>query len=374
MCLLKKCEFTCAYRQSPFHYGSLEPIPADSVFALFLLQADFILTSSREGMLDCPWNVYLRDQLLCLLCDSLEILQQQQPSFRSSFLALLPLPGEVPASTFFCLWPQQLRDRFEKLPCAPTESGAWKRPSSVLLPCASWQQHDAPLVNNSMLLALTGLEYISSRVLQQSKGMQQRMEQVLANFGCVKFCGSHLVQCLTSPSASSHLQQLPASWLHSLYSLLGTHSSAFSADDWSKLQMAPIFRVHGSMTSSSSSSSKLMLWDEPHFSQHDWRLFERELWLERGSWGPDVQGLLSLRFKGISTASAAHLAQLLLQQYPTACSTSSKEVLDEHLFFFYRCVLITGLEVAGLVLVPFGSPLWLFFPNIRCVMPFCQRG
>jgi hypothetical protein len=67
-----------------------------------LLQADFVLVASRESVQEGkPWNSNLRDGIAHVFLHHALPAFKQHPQLSATFLAYVPLPGEVQLGSFY---------------------------------------------------------------------------------------------------------------------------------------------------------------------------------------------------------------------------------------------------------------------------------
>ena len=98
----------------------------------FYIQADFVLTSSREGIHEeLAWNIRLRDCISTAFSAAVEEFKAV-PELAHSFLRYLPSGREV-REEFFSPVVDQIQDGLKNSDCIPTESGNWSAPSKVLI-------------------------------------------------------------------------------------------------------------------------------------------------------------------------------------------------------------------------------------------------
>lgn len=149
--------------------GAAKPEPASHVFAFlpirpmgfkFSIQADFILSSSREGILtDRPWNQLLRTGIAEAFSSAVEAFKRS-PSLALSYLKYIPAEGEV-VDPFFRSVRADILKHLAKQPCLLSESGEWKKPSELRTADKSFRA----LFPSKLALKLFGFDYVDLRTL-----------------------------------------------------------------------------------------------------------------------------------------------------------------------------------------------------------------
>lgn len=214
------------------------------------VQADFVLSASREGVLaDRPWNKWLRDECLAQLLagPALELLKRRQAD--GAFLRYLPLPGELAGDSFMAPLEPALLQALASQPCVMAHDGSWCRPSEVLLLSAPFLGPGGgePLLPGGMLERLTGLKYVRDGLAADS-----RAADILRRLGVGHFGAVHMVQCLSHASAGAELAAelasrtapgAAAAWMAQLYRSLD--EARLSDGQWKQLaDAAPILLLH----------------------------------------------------------------------------------------------------------------------------------
>ncbi|MFP8835293.1 sacsin N-terminal ATP-binding-like domain-containing protein [Hydrogenophaga sp. XSHU_21] len=121
--------------------GEAAPDPTSPVYAFlpirdfnfpFCIQADFVLTSSRESVHeDLEWNVTLRDQIALCFVEALEAFKTK-PSLANTYLRFLPKEGTV-HDPFFRPVVGHLVEVLRETESVPVEGGRWRKPNQVLI-------------------------------------------------------------------------------------------------------------------------------------------------------------------------------------------------------------------------------------------------
>ncbi|RQS57258.1 DUF3883 domain-containing protein [Burkholderia sp. Bp8963] len=120
----------------------------------FYIQADFLLSSSREDVLDSrPWNQTLRDSIAAAFVRAVEQIRNT-PNSIVGYLRYLPEGTEI-THRFFAPVVDQLFAALSETECIPCATGQWRKPADVLLPPAQFAQ----LVSAEDSLRLFGKDY-----------------------------------------------------------------------------------------------------------------------------------------------------------------------------------------------------------------------
>lgn len=148
--------------------GVAMPQSASQVFAFlpvrefgfkFSIQADFILSSSREDIhSDRPWNKRLRDGIAVAFLQSLEQFKKSD-ALAFSYLAFIPTDSEI-THPFFKPVVAQIIALLSKARCLPSTSGEWKVPTELRFGGLSFRE----LFSSEMAIALFGFDYVDARV------------------------------------------------------------------------------------------------------------------------------------------------------------------------------------------------------------------
>lgn len=145
--------------------GQASPDPDSPVYAFlpirdfnfpFCIQADFVLTSSRESLHeDLEWNIRLRDQIAPCFIDALEAFKAK-PTLANTYLRFLPEEGKV-HDPFFRPVVDLLVKALGDAESVPVEGGKWRKPGQVLMASPEVRS----LFSSSDALRLFGAEYPS---------------------------------------------------------------------------------------------------------------------------------------------------------------------------------------------------------------------
>lgn len=148
--------------------GAAKPEPASYVFAFlpvrqmgfkFPIQADFILSSSREEVLtDRPWNQLLRAGVAAVFSHAVTEFKKSD-ALGLTYLKYIPAEGEV-ADPFFRTVRQAIIDKLATAACLPSASGVWTQPSELRIAEKSFRT----LFPSKTALELFGFDYVDQRV------------------------------------------------------------------------------------------------------------------------------------------------------------------------------------------------------------------
>ncbi|MCM2465946.1 hypothetical protein DIC75_06390 [Methanoculleus sp. CWC-02] len=167
----------------------------------FIIQADFLLTSDREDILqDSQWNQWLRSNILDVLVKAIEEFKRDE-KLKTTFFKYLSLPEEI-NDEFFNPFTRQTFEALADVECILTESGLWKKPCDVY-----YAEDDLKnLVSNDELCSNFAKEYVADTFYLK--------KELRAQLGIVDFTSKHLVECLENPD---WVKKHPNEWLIELY-------------------------------------------------------------------------------------------------------------------------------------------------------------
>jgi len=116
----------------------------------FIVQADFLLSSSREDIHRAwPWNVRIREHISAAFAHALPLFKKND-ALASSFLEFVPNPADIP-DTFFKHAATQIVSRLGAEDCVLGASGMWRKPSEILVASAEFR---ALFSNDDVVLVL----------------------------------------------------------------------------------------------------------------------------------------------------------------------------------------------------------------------------
>ncbi|MCC7134709.1 MAG: DUF3883 domain-containing protein [Gemmatimonadales bacterium] len=148
--------------------GAADPQPASQVFAFlpirqvgfkFSIQADFILSSSREDILtDRAWNKLLREGIAVAFKVAVATFRASD-ALAFSYLKYLPGEGEI-SDPFFRSLTDSIVAQLAQTECLPSEGGQWKCPSDLRIAEKRFRDLFPPAV----AMELFGFDYVDHRV------------------------------------------------------------------------------------------------------------------------------------------------------------------------------------------------------------------
>ena len=148
--------------------GAAKPDLTSHVFAFlpvrkmgfkFAIQADFILSASREEIsVDKRWNQGLRGGIATVFLHAVELFKKTD-ALAFSYLQYLPAENDIP-DPFFHSVRQNIIDQLSKAACLPSASGDWKKPSELRIAGNSFRT----LFPSEVAIELFGFDYIDQRI------------------------------------------------------------------------------------------------------------------------------------------------------------------------------------------------------------------
>jgi hypothetical protein len=147
----------------------------------FVVQGDFILTSSREDIVNCPWNLWLRDQVAPLFITALESFKEAQDGLRTTFLSFVP--EQKPAGVFGPI-SDRILGSLRETDCILTAADGWAKPGQVV---AASEQLQAVISDADVQLIL-GRRYMATRF--------KAPLSLLKSLGVLVFQMPELLRCL----------------------------------------------------------------------------------------------------------------------------------------------------------------------------------
>ncbi|XP_006360950.1 uncharacterized protein [Solanum tuberosum] len=193
----------------------------------FILQGDFVLPSSREGVDgDSPWNQWLLSEFPSLFV-SAERSFCDLPCFRdnpakgvTAYMSFIPLVGDVHG--FFCSLPRMILSRLRTSNCLLLEGteNEWVAPCRVL---SNWTEESRKLLPDSLLRKHLGLGFLHKDII-----LPDLLARVL---GIEKYGLKVLFQVMTSLCSSEDgLKSMGLGWLcvwlNTVYNLLSNSESS----------------------------------------------------------------------------------------------------------------------------------------------------
>jgi hypothetical protein len=182
---------------SPGPAGHAGPCPQE-VFAFlpvrsygfrFVLQADFVLPSSRENIdRDSAWNQRLRAEIPAALALAVEQSLRYDPAdpcaAANLWLSALPLEGEV--QDFFQPWVRAVHASMRTVACIPTAENKWETPLRVMT-CSAASVAAATLIDHAHLSDVLGMSLAHPGLLPRplaALGVQEVSSGILLELLC----------------------------------------------------------------------------------------------------------------------------------------------------------------------------------------------
>lgn len=148
--------------------GAASPEPSSKVFAFlpirqvgfkFSIQADFILSSSREDILtDRPWNKFLRVAISAAFKIAISSFKKTD-ELAFSYLKYLPAAGEI-SDPFFKPVAESILKALAQAESLPSAAGQWTLPSALRIARKGFRD----LFSSELALELFGFDYVDARV------------------------------------------------------------------------------------------------------------------------------------------------------------------------------------------------------------------
>jgi hypothetical protein len=174
----------------------------------FIIQADFLLPSSREDIhKDKSWNNWLRDNIASVFLEAVDEFKQDE-KLKTTYYNYIPLSNEV-TDDFFSSVVNQIHNNLREYECILTESDNWCKPQEVFRANKEIRE----LIPNDDLKEFFGKEYISSDI--------KANKSTLDALKVPEFEFSHLAQCLQK---TEWLKQQSDEWFIKLYSYLNSRN------------------------------------------------------------------------------------------------------------------------------------------------------
>lgn len=152
----------------------------------FYIQADFVLTSSREGIHEeLPWNRRLRDSIAPAFVATVEEFKAY-PALSLSYLRFLPGKNDV-VDPFFAPVVAQTVDALKEVACIPVEGGGWRKPAEVLLASDAIRR----LFSWADAVALFGADYPTPDFVAPEGGLERLSCRKLLIAEVLEIFGKH---------------------------------------------------------------------------------------------------------------------------------------------------------------------------------------
>lgn len=203
-------------------------LPIRTVGFKFIVQADFILSSSREDIhTDRPWNERIRDEIANAFAAAVPHLKHEE-TFARSFFDYVPGLMDV-ADPFFDRAADEIAERLAATECVQGRSGVWHTPAQILLADTDFQS----LFSDEDISRVLGLEYPGQSFTPAARA-------TLVRLGAQKLALSHVIALLKD---NALLVQKGAPWFSELYDYLARTYSAEAS--LKRLRSLPFVRLNG---------------------------------------------------------------------------------------------------------------------------------
>jgi hypothetical protein len=197
-------------------------LPVRSYGFRFVVQGDFILTSSREDIVNCPWNLWLRDQVAPLFVAAVESFKEAQGGLRTTFLSFVP--EQKPAGVFGPVSDRILAS-LRETDCILTASARWAKPGRVV---AASEQVQA-VISDADVQQILGREYMATQFKVPLS--------LLKSLGVLVFQMPELLRCLQH---AEWLRGKPDNWFALLFAHLSTLDLKRDIDKLKVLRIVPM--------------------------------------------------------------------------------------------------------------------------------------
>lgn len=214
--------------------GAAKPEPTSHVFAFlpirpmgfkFSVQADFILSSSREEILtDRPWNQFLRARIPEVFVDAVDVFKKSE-LLSLSYLKYLPMDREI-TDPFFRTVRKAIIDKLAVAKCLPSTSGGWERPSSLRMAEKSFRT----LFPSKIAKELFGFDYIDSRM--------QGGSELLRSLGTEDVSVSEILSIFATHGA--WLQKQSLAWRAKFYAYVANNQQPLISAGFLKCPCLPV--------------------------------------------------------------------------------------------------------------------------------------
>ena len=194
--------------------GAASPDPSSQVFAFlpirqvgfrFSIQADFLLSSSREDILtDRPWNKLLRDAIAVAFQIAVGTFKKTD-ELAFSFLKFIPATGEI-SDPFFRPVAEGIINQLAQSECLPSAGGHWKRPGDLRIADQKFKDLFPP----NVAMDLFGFDYVDQRV--------QGGNELLRRLGAKDIVSGDLLAVFRLHG--DWLKQQPLDWRARFYAML----------------------------------------------------------------------------------------------------------------------------------------------------------
>lgn len=191
----------------------------------FSIQADFILSASREGIhTELLWNQRLRDAVSVAFCDAVEKFKKTA-NLGFTYLKYIPAEGEV-SDEFFEGVRESILDELRDTDCLPATGGTWQKPASLRSAGPTFRKLFPPKTAR----ALFGFDYLDTKV--------DAPESVLGELGVEPVRYSDYVHLFRHHS--EWVKQQPVGWKAKLYAALSNGIEALVQAGIGKTPCVPL--------------------------------------------------------------------------------------------------------------------------------------
>ncbi|CAM8332025.1 HATPase_Hsp90-like domain containing protein [Candidatus Methylopumilus universalis] len=180
-------------------------LPVHDYGLSFIIQSDFLLTTSREDILENnQWNEQIIKNIPVAFIQSAIPLFKQDKLLSKTFYAYLN-PARV-EGLFEASINEIVRGLYEEN-CILSEALQWRKPDD----CLFLERLVEPIIKNDELNKLIGKEFVSKEIV--------KFKIVLEKLGCVAFSIDHMLECLKNKEwVDSHKND--KDWFKNLYTYL----------------------------------------------------------------------------------------------------------------------------------------------------------
>jgi hypothetical protein len=198
-------------------------LPVRSYGFRFVVQGDFILSSSREAILaDRPWNIWLRDQVALTFVAAVEAFQKEVGVLRTTFLHYVP---QQALAGLFAPVAGRIHALLREMDCILTVSGRWAKPAEVIVPSDQLQT----VISNADVKQIIGREYMAKEF--------KAPPPLLKSLGVIEFQMPELLCCL---QRSEWLGGKPDDWFARLFARLSAMDLKQELGKLKALQFVPM--------------------------------------------------------------------------------------------------------------------------------------
>ena len=189
----------------------------------FVVQADFILSSSREAVLaDRPWNLWLRDQIAPLFVSAVTAFRHSAGRPRTTFLRYVP---EGPLAGLFGPVSDRIHAALREADCILTAAGGWAMPGRVVRAVGAVRA----VMSDADVQQLLGRQYTAAEF--------EVSPPILRVLGVLELGTPDLLRCLQQ---AQWLAGKPDGWFAVLFAYLSTLDLTQDLDGLKNLRIVPM--------------------------------------------------------------------------------------------------------------------------------------